>query len=106
MINQSPQAHGKRQYEPLTVLAYVARYQQQNEGRSPSQRRIQRDLGISVPSVVHVILHRLERSGLLTIKIYERGHPAHLILTEAGQLAAQMWQEEQEGGTGTSAEEG
>lgn len=97
MSRRSACPPGQRCYEPLAVLAYIAQYQQEHEGRSPSQRRIQRALAISAPSVVHAILHRLEQSRLLTITVYERGHPAHLSLTEAGQLAAQMWQEGQQG---------
>lgn len=95
MPRKRPNHPRQRRYEPLSVLAYIARYQQQNGGRSPAQRRIQRDLTISAPSVVHNILHRLARSGLLTIKNNGRGHPADLTLTEAGQRAAAMWQEDE-----------
>jgi hypothetical protein len=44
---------------------------------------------------VHTLLHRFERSGLLTISTYGRGLPGNLILTEAEQHAAQQWQEDQ-----------
>lgn len=99
MINQSPCNPSKRHYEPQAILAYISWYQEQNEGRSPSQRGIQRDLQISASSVVHVILHRLVLQGLLTVKVYKRGHPAHLLLTEAGQIAVQRWQEGQDDNT-------
>jgi Mn-dependent DtxR family transcriptional regulator len=90
-----PKELGKqRRYEPLDVLVYIVAFQQRHPGRSPSQRRIQRDLNISVPSVVHLILHRLERDGLLTITRYGRGQLSDLTLTEAGRSAAQHWQEE------------
>ena len=72
-----------QRYDPLAVLAYIARYQQ-THSRSPSQRRLQRDLGISAPSVVHTIVHRLQREGLLVITIYRRGLSGDLTLTEAG----------------------
>lgn len=85
----------QRRYEPLMVLAYVLGYQRQYPGQSPAQRRIQRDLDISAPSVVHGILHRLERAGLLVIKVPEPGQRAELTLTEAGEQAARMWLEEQ-----------
>lgn len=83
----------QRRYEPLAILSYIARYKAQHGGQSPSQRRIQRDLGISSPSGAHAILHRLARAGLLTITTYGRGLPADVTLTEAGQLAAQRWRE-------------
>lgn len=57
----------QRRYDPLKTLAYIEQYRSQHGGRSPSQRQIQRDLGISTPSVVHNMLHRLARRGLLTI---------------------------------------
>lgn len=75
-----------RRYDPLTVLRYVAVYRQQ-QGRSPSQRRIQIALQISAPSVVQHVLHRLARQGLLTITTYGRGRTADLALTEAGRAA-------------------
>ena len=82
----------QRRYDPLAVLDYIAHYKEQNGGRSPSQRRIQRNFNISAPSVVHTMLHRFERNGLLTITTYGRGHAADLALTEAGQEAVATWQ--------------
>lgn len=79
-------------YDPLQALAYIARYREQHGERSPSQRQIQRDLGISVPSVAHNMLHRLARRELLTITTYGRGLPADFSLTEAGQKAVQAWE--------------
>lgn len=84
-----------RRYDPLAVLAYIAAYQQQNAGRSPSQRRIQAALAMSAPSVAHNILHGLERRGLLRITSYGRGVGADLTLTEAGRAALERWQAEQ-----------
>lgn len=81
-----------RRYDPLHVLAHIAHYKQQHGGRSPSQRQIQRDLGISAPSVVHNTLHRLARRDLLNITTYGRGLPADFSLTEAGQDAVQAWE--------------
>lgn len=101
MTRQRPDQPRQRRYNPLAVLAYIARYQQQNGGRSPSQRRIQRALTISAPSVVHGMLHRLVRRGLLTITTYGRGLPADLSLTQAGQLAVQAWQQQAAGGDTT-----
>lgn len=94
MPRQRPDQPRQRRYEPLMVLSYIARYQQQNAGRSPSQRRIQRDLNITAPSVVHTLLHRLARSNLLTITTRGRGHAAELALSEAGQKAAARWQQD------------
>jgi Mn-dependent DtxR family transcriptional regulator len=103
MSEQGPEESKQRHYEPLEVLAYIADYEQRNPRRSPSERRIQKDLGISAPSVVHHILGRLERAGLLTITRYGRGHLSDLTLTEAGRIAAQMWQEGQAADNDTSA---
>jgi DNA-binding FadR family transcriptional regulator len=87
--------HTQRRYEPLALLAYISAYQRCHPHRSPSERRIQKDLAISAPSVVHAILRRLERTGLLTITRYGRGQLSDLRLTDAGQVATQLWQEEQ-----------
>ena len=87
-----------RRYDSLAVLAYIATYQQTRPNRSPSQRRIQAALGISAPSVVHGIVQRLQRAGLLTITHYGRGHPVDLTLTETGQAAVEQWQADQAGG--------
>jgi len=83
----------QQQYEPLDVLAFIVSYREQHGGWSPSERQIQKALGISAPSVVHVILRRLEGAELLTITRYGRGHQSHLIPTEAGRTAALLWQE-------------
>lgn len=91
MPRRRPEHPRQRRYDPLMVLSYVVGYQQRNAGRTPSQRRIQRDLDISAPSVVHMILHRLARRDLLIITTYGRGFPAELTVTEAGQIAAQRW---------------
>ncbi len=105
MTKKSSQPRRQRRYEPLEVLAYIATYQQHNPRRSPSERRIQKDLGISAPSVVHMILRRLERAGLLSITRYGRGHLSDLILTEAGQRVAHRWQEGQGTDDNTGAEQ-
>lgn len=76
-------AHNRR-YDPLAVLQHIHCYQEQHRGRSPSQRMIQAALEISAPSVVHNLLHRMERQGLLTITSYGRGRTGDLMLTEAG----------------------
>jgi uncharacterized membrane protein len=86
----------QRRYEPLDVLAFIVTYRERNGGWPPSQRQIQKDLGMSAPSVVHLILRRLERAGLLTIIRYGRGYRSQLIPTEAGNMAAQVWQEERD----------
>lgn len=95
MPTKRPDVHTQRRYEPLALLAYISAYQQRHPHRSPSERRIQKDLAISAPSVVHGILRRLERAGLLIITRYGRGQLSDLKLTEAGRVAAQFWQEEQ-----------
>lgn len=95
----------QHRYEPLDILAFIATYRERNQGWSPSERQIQKALRISVPSVVHHILQRLEQAGLLTIVRYGRGHRSQLIPTEAGQTAAQLWQEGQDAAQeGTSGE--
>lgn len=98
MTRKRPERPRQRRYDPLAVLSYIATYQQTHSGSSPSQRRIQADLGISVPSMVHLIMQRLERAGLLTVRRYGRGHPVALALTEAGQAALRRWQAEQSRG--------
>lgn len=64
MSSQRPRRPKQRRYDPLAVLAYIATYQQSNNQRTPSQRRIQAALDISAPSVVHNIVQRLERDEL------------------------------------------
>lgn len=105
MPKQQPGNRKQQRYEPLAVLAYIADYAQHSPRRSPSERRIQKDLGISAPSVVHEILGRLEQAGLLIITRYGRGQLSDLTLTEAGQTAAQMWQEAQAADNDTSADQ-
>lgn len=84
-----------RRYDPLLVLSYIASYKrQQRHQRSPSQRQIQAGLGMSAPSVVHNMLHKLQRADLLTITTYGHGRAADLTLTAAGELAVQRWQAE------------
>jgi len=87
----------QRRYEPLDALKFIVTYQECNGGWSPSERQIQKALGISGASVAHQILCRLERAGLLTIIRYGRGYRSQLIPTEAGQTAAQVWREGQDG---------
>lgn len=87
-----PRRH--RRYDPLAVLAYIATYQQTHNQRSPSERRIQTDLKVSAPSVVHNLLRRLEEDGLLTITTYGRGHTSDLLLTETGHAMVQRWHRE------------
>jgi Mn-dependent DtxR family transcriptional regulator len=96
MPKKQPGKRTQQHYEPLDVLAYIAAYRQRHPHRSPSERRIQKDLNMSAPSVVHAILLRLERAGLLTITRYGRGQLSDLTLTEAGHTAAQVWQEERD----------
>ena len=105
MTRQRSDQPRQRRYDRLAVLAYIARYQQQHGGRSPSQRRIQRDLTISAPSVVHTMLHRLARQGLLRITTYGRGLPADLTITEAGQVAVRAWQRRQAAGGDSTTEQ-
>lgn len=93
----------QRRHEPLAILAYVADYQQRNAGRSPSQRRIQRALGLSAPSVVHYLIQRLIRAGLLTSIMYGRGRAAELLLTDAGRAALAQRQSGSPGGEGRAA---
>lgn len=95
MPNKQPGARKQRRYDALEVLAYLAAHEQRGLRRSPSERQIQKDLGIKTPSAVHLILRRLEREGLLTITRYGRGHLSDLALTDAGRAAAQRWQEVQ-----------
>lgn len=94
-----------RKYEPLDILAFIVTYRERNQGWSPSERQIQKALRISVPSMVHHILQRLEGAELLTIIRYGRGHRSQLIPTEAGQSAAQLWQEGKDATQGETSEE-
>lgn len=91
MSGQNSSSRRHRRYHPLAVLAAIAAYQQLHH-RSPSERRIQADLGISAPSVVHNLLRRLRQDGLLTTTSYGRGHRAEHALTSAGQTAVGQWQ--------------
>jgi uncharacterized membrane protein len=92
MSRRRPDQPRQRRYDPLLALRYIIRYQREHGGLSPSQRRIQRDLGISAPSIVHRLLHRLAHCELLLIVTHGRGFAAELIVTEAGRAAAQQWQ--------------
>lgn len=93
-----PKRPRQHRYDSLAVLAYIATYQRSHNQRTPSEQRIQTALGISAPSVVHTIVQRLERAGLLWITRYGRGHPVDLVLTEAGKEAVQGWQAERASG--------
>ena len=93
MTSNRPRRTSYRRYDRLAILDYVASYQHQHDQRSPSQRDIQSALEISAPSVVHTILHRLAREGLLTITTYGRGAGADLRLTPAGWIAVTRWQQ-------------
>lgn len=106
MPRQRPDPPRQRRYDPLAVLAYIRRYQRENNGLSPSQRRIQRDLGISAPSAVHALVHRLARRELLRVTTHGRGRRADLTITEAGRLAVESWEATQTAGSAVSAEQG
>lgn len=98
-MSRSPGHRHWHRYDPLAVLACIARYQRQHAGRSPSQRRIRTELQISAPSIVHNLLHWLTQRGLLTITSYGHSTCADLTLTEAGNTAAQMWQQSKDAGS-------
>lgn len=85
MSRPSPRRPHRGRYDPLSVLAYIEFYQLSHARRSPSQRAITASLRISAPSVVHNMLHRLQRDGLVTITTYGRGKTADLQITEIGQ---------------------
>jgi DNA-binding MarR family transcriptional regulator len=91
---RNPARRRQRRYDPLQVLAYIATFQQTYRQRSPSQRRIQIDLKISAPSVVHNILLRLEQRGLLTIIRHGHGFSSDFAITEAGREALRAWRAE------------
>lgn len=95
MLAHAPLSRRRPRYDPLAVLAYISAYQQRHRQRSPSQRRIQTALGISAPSVVHNILLRLQRAGLLTTRRYGRGLRVDHVLTTQGQAALAQWQSAQ-----------
>lgn len=94
MAHPSPRRPRQGYYDPHAVLAYIVQYQHTHNQRSPSERRIQSDLKVSAPSVVHNLLHRLQQRGLLTITTYGRGHTSDLMLTEAGHEAVRRWEKE------------
>lgn len=105
MTGHYPRRRVSHRYDPYAVLAYTVQYQQTHNRRSPSERRIQADLKISAPSVVHNLLYRLQKRGLLTITTYGRGHTSDLLLTEAGHAAVQRWHREQRAtGSGSTPE--
>ena len=93
-MSHSPRIARQRRYDLGAVLDYIASYQRSNGGRSPSQRRIQSALGISAPSVVHNILHRLQYQQLISMTTFGRGCPAELALTDEGYSALSRWQHE------------
>lgn len=97
MSRRPPDNSHLRRRDPLEVLAYIATYQQQNRGRSPSQREIQRALDISAPSVVHNLERRLVAAGLLRIITRGRGFAAELEITAAGQMRLKEWHADQDG---------
>lgn len=102
MSRLSPRRPHQGRYDPHAVLAYIVQYQQTHNHRSPSERRIQADLKVSAPSVVHNLLYRLQERGLLTITTYGRGHTSDLLLTDAGHAAVERWHREQRA-TGSGA---
>lgn len=81
----------QRRYDRFAILDYVDTYKRTHNNRSPSQRRIRAALEISASSVVHNMLHRLARGGLLTITTFGRGLGAELEITDAGQAELQHW---------------
>lgn len=95
----------QRRYEPFDVLAFIVTYRERNQDWSPSERHIQQALNISAPSVVHYIVQRLEGAGLLMVIRYGRGIRSQLIPTEAGRMAAQLWQEDQSTAQESGSEE-
>ena len=106
MPGHYPRQRSSQRYDPHAVLAYIVQYQQTHNQRSPSERRIQADLKVSAPSVVHNLLYRLQERGLLTITTYGRGHTSDLLLTEAGHAAVARWQREQRApGSGATGEQ-
>lgn len=85
----------QRRYDRFAILDYIQRYQQVHNERSPSQRRICGEFNISAPSVVHNILHGLERDGYLHIIPLGRGLSADLEITAAGLEQLQIWRAQQ-----------
>lgn len=96
MPRKPPKHRGFRRYDPRAALAYIVRYKQSNGQRSPSERQIQAELGISAPSVVHNMLRRLEQAELLVMTAYGRGFKSELEVTPVGQAAIEQWQREQQ----------
>lgn len=90
-MSQQPHRRRHRRYDPLLVLDYIATYQHRSGQQSPSQRRIQKELLISAPSVVHNLERRLVEAGLLQIVSHRRGCVAEVAITDAGQAALQQW---------------
>jgi DNA-binding IclR family transcriptional regulator len=90
--NESHSRRGKaqRRTDRLAVLDYLATFQAAH-GHAPSQRLIQRALGLSAPSVAHTALHALERDGLIRRLPAPRGYRADLQITPAGQERLAQW---------------
>lgn len=87
--------HGPQpRYDMLAALDYIDTFQRSYHHRSPSQRQIQAALGISAPSVVHYMVQRMIRAGLLTTRLYGRGRAADLVLTRAGRAELASWRAE------------
>lgn len=97
MSRQPPHDRRQHRYDPLLVLDYIARYQERYGQQSPSQRRIQKELTISAPSVVHNLERRLVEAGLLRITTYGRGFAATREITAAGHTRLQQWRAAQGG---------
>lgn len=95
----------QRRYDRLAILDYVDTYKRTHNNRSPSQRGIRAALAISASSVVHNMLHRLERADLLTITTFGRGLGAELEITDAGQAELQRWRATRQAATAPDAVE-
>ena len=83
----------QRRYDRFAILDYVDTYQYTHNNRSPSQRQIRAALEISASSVVHNMVHRLARAGLLTITTFGRGLGAELEITDIGREELQRWRD-------------
>ena len=96
MSRQQPGNRRQRRYDRIAILDYIDTYKRTHNHRSPSQRLIRAALNISAASVVHNMLHRLERAELLTITTFGRGLAGELEITVAGYEELRQWRAAQQ----------
>lgn len=93
---RQPEGRRLHRHDDLATLDYIAQYQADHRGRSPSQRAIYRALHMSAPSVAHASVRRLVRGGLLITTDPEPGLAGEMEITDAGRERLQAWRAQRE----------